>query len=81
MAASAHSKGLLAALVTALVLGAVSLASDETFYYVHLQDYVEALSPASPSPPDARDKLPWISYDEALERMAGPYTCSPFSST
>ena len=38
-----------------------------------LQDYVEALSPSSPSPPDARDKLPWISHDEALERMAGSY--------
>jgi len=38
MAASAHSRGLGAALVTAVVLAAVSLASDESFYYEHLQD-------------------------------------------
>ena len=56
---AAHSRGLLAALVTVVVLCAVSLAGDETL----LQEYLGV------EPPDPRDALPWISYEEALERM------------
>ena len=69
-AAHGHAKGLVAALVTALVLGAVSLASDETFL-------VEYLGRDPTTEYDPYDTLPWISYEQAVERMEAAERMKP----
>ena len=60
-AASSHAKGLALSMATALVLGVVTLASDEAFLVDYLGVSVHH---------DAFETLPWISEARAMERMA-----------
>ena len=59
-----HAKGLIAALVTTVVLSVMALASDETFLVEYLG--------RDPTEYDPYETLPWISFEEALERMKPP---------
>ena len=59
-----HAKGLIAALVTTVVLSVIALASDETFLVEYLG--------RDPAEYDPYETLPWISFEEALERMTPP---------